>query len=624
MKRLILFLSIILAAGPSWAAGQEPDPFEAKHSDKDVLFLEYSLTTKVNGDCSVREEEYRKVKVLKEQAERGAGEYEIFYDKDRDKIVEISAHTITPDGKKYPCTSIQDISDLGPDSIYSGLMKKIVIMPKVNVGSIIETRVVKESKPRFRKVYKGGFVLTSSVPTKLLKHTYIFPNNLDIRYKEFNLTHKPKITRDSATITYAWEIRDFFQDSQPEELSPPPTPASISEEAEFSNMKSWDDYSRWYYDLVKKNLKITPEIAAAASQAFLGKATVEEKIRAILEYIQDNFRYVAILLGEHGFEPHPTEEVFKNRYGDCKDLSLLCMAMLKSAGISSNFTLFQEESSGIDPQFSLPGIAKFNHVLLFVDTGNGRGFYIDPQLKNYDLGEYPMSYQQAYTLIIGEDGGRFSRFPVFPEERRHEKQEVDNIIYPDGSILGESYLLRDLDDSIELRNNINSLDNTRKEAMFHRFNQSIAPGGEVIENRQNIGQRYGQVTEYLKIKRPDSYPVSDGFIILEFPGYERRSEFSNEHRKNPIFWETNSFNEYNVTYHFPKGYKILSLPKDYEKTIGFLYIKREYQLYNDQVTVRQISRTKRQLIPKEDYLKIRELFDNLPRDTYQRIILKKE
>jgi hypothetical protein len=612
-----------LLAKLSWAAAAQPDHFEARHSDKAGLFLEYSLTIKVNEDCSFRKEEYRKLKILKEQAKSGAGEYEISYEKDKDKIVEISAYTITPDGKKYPYTSIQDISDFGADSVYSDMMKKVVIFPQVNVGSIIESRVVIESKPRYRNdVFNYALALTAHVPTKSYKTTFIFPKKLGIRYKEFNLTHQPKISRDPETVTYAWEISDFYQDSQLEEYSPPPTAASINDRVEFSNIKSWEDYSRWYYALVQKNLKITPEIAAAAGQAILGKHDLKDKVRAILGYIQDNFRYVAVDLGSHGFEPHSTDEIFKNRYGDCKDLSLLCMAMLKSVGIASKFTLFQKEDANIDPQFSLPGIESYNHVLLFVGTGKEEGFYIDPQLKYYNIGEYPMSCQRAYTLIIGEDGGRFSRFPVFSEERQHEKEEVDIVIYPDGSVLSEKNTLHDLDDSIELRKSAASFSDEPK-AELSRSKDSFSPGIEPIASSLKFSPRYGQVTEYLKWKNPQALAVSDGLIVIEIPGYKNWSVFDKENRKTSLFWGINSFYENNVTYHFPNGYRILSLPENIEKNLGLLYFKREYQLDNNRVIVRQIARVKQMLIPKEDYAKTKELFDNLPRDTFQRIILKK-
>ena len=91
-----------------------------------------------------------------------------------------------------------------------------------------------------------------------------------------------------------------------------------------------------------------------AQKAIAGKVALKDKARAILEYIQDNFRYVSMSLGPYSLEPHPTDQVFKNKYGDCKDLSLLCVAMLKVAGIDAHIALFRDEFSITDPRHDHP------------------------------------------------------------------------------------------------------------------------------------------------------------------------------------------------------------------------------------------------------------------------------
>ncbi|MBU1998591.1 MAG: DUF3857 domain-containing protein, partial [Candidatus Omnitrophica bacterium] len=100
MKKLIMIIGIIiLCIGPVFAEEQQKS-FEEKHQDKDSIFLEYGETIQVNEDWSYRREEYKKLKILKEEA-RSMGEIPIPYDKERDKIIELSAYTITPDGKRH-------------------------------------------------------------------------------------------------------------------------------------------------------------------------------------------------------------------------------------------------------------------------------------------------------------------------------------------------------------------------------------------------------------------------------------------------------------------------------------------------------------------------------------------
>ena len=62
-------------------------------------------------------------------------------------------------------------------------------------------------------------------------------------------------------------------------------------------------------------------LTAKALDLVNGKTSPKDKLRAILEFIQDNFRYVSMSMGDHTVDLHETAEVFKDHYGDCKDLS---------------------------------------------------------------------------------------------------------------------------------------------------------------------------------------------------------------------------------------------------------------------------------------------------------------
>ena len=624
MKKLIVFIGIInLCAGLVFAEDAQQS-FEEKHQDKDVIFLEYGETIKVREDWSYRREEHKKLKIIKEEA-RYMGEIPIPYDKERDRIVEISAYTTTPDGKKHKYTKTNDISPYASYPIYSNAMVKMITMPEVNVGSVIEYKVVIESRgSQIKNAFWEELSLTSNVPAKLFKITLILPKKLDIQYKEFNLNHKPKITQNHTTITYAWEIADVYDERKAEDYVPPPRVEDWLEGVEFSSIKSWKDISRWYYALVQKNLKITPDIEAMAEKAIVGKVALKDKARSILEYIQDNFRYVSMSLGPYSLEPHPTDQVFKNKYGDCKDLSLLCVAMLKVAGIDSNIALFRDEFSITDPRHDLPIPALFDHAIVSVKDEKGGSFYVDPQLKGYDIEEYPLYYQNAYTFVITADGGKFERLPMFPEERAYARRDINTVINSDGSALSEVTSLWSLDTSIETREQLKSLDNTQKEDFYQRLNAMLSDGGEVLERRwENFDARYGRLKSYIKVRRRDAYLVSDDMIILDVAGYQREIEFTKDKRENPIFYPGDTCDESVAAYQVPKGFRVLSLPKDFEKDIGFLSIKREYKRDKDKVTIREVTRQKRIEIPSEEYPRVKEFFDKLPSETQQRIVLRR-
>ncbi len=629
MKKNILIISV--AVFVLWAKGflfgveeKKTLSFEERHKDKEAIFLFYEVAIKLNEDWSYTTKVHKKLKILKEEA-RDWGEVPVPYEKGREKIAEVKACTITPDGKKHRYSKVQDFKVFKAFPMYSDSMVKVITLPEVNIGSILEYKatVISKGLP-----IKGAFWhmadFNFSLPVKEMNFTITIPKKLGINYKEFNLDYKPEIREDGFNTTYSWHLKEIDDYKETEDYLPPPNLENIGDAFEFSSIKKWSDISSWYSLLIEKNLKINDAIEEAAKKALKGKVTIKDKVRAILEYIQDNFRYVSMSFGDNTLEPHPTDEVFQNKYGDCKDLSLLCLAMLKVGGIKSHIALFNTEFSITDPKYDLAIPSLFDHVLLFVEDPKEGDFYIDPLLDGYDIGQYPSNYQAAYTFIITENGGGFGRLPIFNEKRNYHKAEQTITIGQDGSALTAGQLTMDLDTSVEFRDKFNALDKEGKERFYQALDTIITSGGEMLERRiEGLDEKYGLLKGYAKFRRKDAYPVTDDMIIIELEGYERNADFTEKERKNPIFCPVNSLSEEITTYHIPQGFRISYIPKNINLNTEFLNIKREYVRNQNEIIVTTITRYKRLELSKENYAKVKDFFNQLPTKAKQRIMLKR-
>jgi len=598
--------------------------FEEKHKDKDVIFLLNELVIEINEDWSYAKKVHKRIKILKENA-KYMGEIPVPYEKGREKITDIKAHTITPDGEKHRYSKIQDFRMRKGYRMYSDYRYKIITMPEVNVGSIIEysSTIMSKGKP-IKDAFWYYTDFGSNTPIKEHRFIITFPKSLGIKYKGFNVGQEPEITETDSTITYAWRIQDIgdYDKGVSESFLPPPRLEDVRDFIEFSSIDSWKDISDWYYLLVEKNLKINHSIEKAMGKVLKGHINTKDKVRAVLEYIQENFRYVSMSFGDNTLEPHPTDQVFRNKYGDCKDLSLLCMAMLKLGGIKSHIALFNNEFSLTAPEHDLPFPSLFNHVLLLVEDPEEGNFYIDPLLEGYDIGQYPFKYQRAYTFIITENGGKFDRSPIFDEKRDYSRKERTITIEPDGGpALLEAKSLWDLDVSIKTRKFINSLDEKEKEKAFQIIDSDYE---EILERKwDGLEQKYGPINSYIKARMKDGYPITDDMIIIDIAGYVRNSDFTEKKRKNPVFYPANSLTEDIMTYRIPQGFRISYVPKKLNLDIGFFSFSRQYEKKENEIIVTEIMRNKRMERPASDYSKIKTFFNELPQKTNQRIVLKK-
>ena len=616
----------MLVSGSSFGAEKgKTAAFEEKHKDGQFIFLLQEIDIKVNEDWSYTTKTHKKVKILKGES-RDMGEIPISYENGREKVTDVEAFTITPDNKKHPYSKIQDFKIYDGAPMYSDAMVKVVTLPEVTIGSILEYKyTIFSNGLSIKNAFWYASTIDSSAPMKEFKFSIMMPKILGIKYREFEVTRKPKITESKSSITYSWAVKDIDGLKEDEDYLPLPTPESFKENIEFSSINSWCDISDWCMTMINKNLKMNPDMEETVKKITGGHATIQDKTKAILAYIQDNFRYVSMGFEDHALEPHPTDRVFQNKYGDCKDLSLLTMAMLRAASIESRMVLFNTEFSLSDPQYDLPIPSLFNHILLLVKDPKNGDFYIDPLLNGYDIGQYPLSYQGAYTFVVTEDGGKFDKFPVFDEKKNYFYSKKDSTIAEDGSALTETESLWNLDFSVQVRDKMKALDQEEKAKVYETLDARDATNGQVLERRiEGLDQKYGPIKSYNKIKRKDEFPVTDGIMVIEIAGYDEGLNFTNKEREHPIFFPINSLNEVTTIYRIPKGYVISYVPPDLNLDIGFFSIKRGYIKGQNEVKVTEVTQFKRMQLPKEDYDKVKQFFNQLPVKTHQRIMVKKE
>jgi len=597
--------------------------FEEKHKDKDYIVLLDETEVIVNKDYTYKTRIHKVIKILQEDG-KSMGEMTFPYDQSKENLIKVEAFSVTPDGKKHPATKIQDFA-VNEDQFYSDFREKVLTMPEVNIGTVIELKVLKETKGKvIPNSYWDEFPLETNSPIKRWNKKYVFPRSAGIQYKEFNVTRKPEIEENKKEIIYQWNLEDVYDEPWDEDFQALPTIENLKNYIEFSSIKSWREVSDWMIEAVNKNLKITPKIEAVTKKLFKGKKSTKEKVRAAIEYLRDNFRYVSTSFGVNTHEPHPTDEVFANKYADCKDISLLLIAMLKTAGIDSNLVLTNEETEITDPRHDLPMLEFFNHAIVLVNNPEGDNYYVDVLHKGYDIGEFLAEYQGAYTFIITAYGGQFDRFPEFDEKKAHDTTHSSITINEDGSAIIESEYVPFLDYAVWFRHEYKSLDNKEKESYIQEKLVPLVDGGELLDHEiRGLENRYGKISIYTKTKQEDVYPVISDLIIIDVLGFERDSDFTDTERKDPIFQRVNSLVEETMVYKFPENFDVMHLPENIELATGFYTFTRSFSLNENEITVKETQRNKRMLLGADKYQLVKKFYDALPARSKQRIVLKR-
>ena len=83
-------------------------PFDEKYKDQSCIFLLYDISIELKDDWSYVTKEHKKLKIQTEGG-KSMGDVPIPYDRSREKVSNITAYTITPDGKRHKYAKMQDM-----------------------------------------------------------------------------------------------------------------------------------------------------------------------------------------------------------------------------------------------------------------------------------------------------------------------------------------------------------------------------------------------------------------------------------------------------------------------------------------------------------------------------------
>ena len=116
-------------------------------------------------------------------------------------------------------------------------------------------------------------------------------------------------------------------------------------------------------------------------------------------FAAQKIRYVSFSEGEHSHRPHKISDTLQNRYGDCKDKSVLLLELLRQLGYDAYPVLVatNQEQSG---RLSLPSNGHFDHMVVCLKEPNGKERCIDPTVSNASAAVTPSWIQNKVRLNL--------------------------------------------------------------------------------------------------------------------------------------------------------------------------------------------------------------------------------
>ncbi len=203
---------------------------------------------------------------------------------------------------------------------------------------------------------------------------------------------------------------------------------------------SWESYGDWIYKLNKGKYNLTFNEEKIVDELIKNVSDTIEIIRILYNHLQKNTKYVNVSIEEGGLEPYPASYVCYNKYGDCKALTIYMMALLKHAGINSNYSLVNAGIDAADIIDEIPG-PQFNHVILGVPLKSDT-IWLENTSKTLPFNYLGTFTQNKKTLWIKENESVLIQTPKMSLEDFKESRQFDFILNENGNgqlVISESF-----------------------------------------------------------------------------------------------------------------------------------------------------------------------------------------
>lgn len=258
--------------------------------------------------------------------------------------------------------------------IFDGSKSVHAFLDDVRVGDVVEyAYTVSGSNPVFGERFFGAFDLQWGSPVGRVQARLLWPAGRPLHIKSLNGAPEAVKGQVDGQEEYVWHRQG--QDG----LQPSPDAPGWYDpyaQVQWGDFGSWADVARWAVPLYQVPDGLSPALQSEVRRiAALG---TDPKLRTAeaLRLVQREVRYLGVEVGAGSHAPNAPNLVFKRRFGDCKDKTVLTLALLKALGVKAQAALVHTQQRRTLAR-QLPRPSVFNHVLVRADIG-GRAYWLDP------------------------------------------------------------------------------------------------------------------------------------------------------------------------------------------------------------------------------------------------------
>ncbi len=289
--------------------------------------------------------------------------------------LELHHVSITRDGKEIDALDLDEVKVFQQENeldqrMYSEGWNAMLILEDVRPNDIISySYSINGSNPIFYRHDFGAININWMTPIEKVDIRILSNETLDFQFMNGDWV----FNEDKTESGYQYHLAVNDIPAAPIEGEYPLWYEPLNT-VKYSGIKSWREVNRWAQSLYDLDYELPKELSEKINQWKEGGSKTE-LIGNIVQFVQDDIRYFGIEVGVNSHLPRPPGQVYKRRFGDCKDKTALLIGMLRQIGVEA-YPALVSSKMGKFLQQDLPSPQSFDHVIVYAKY-QGKELWID-------------------------------------------------------------------------------------------------------------------------------------------------------------------------------------------------------------------------------------------------------
>jgi len=568
------------------------------------------------------------IKILNERGKEDFSESHIDYDSTYDKVELEYARTIKPDGTIVDVGSrhIRDVSKYLNFPLYSNARVFIISFPEITEGAVVDYKLkIYRNQLINKKDFIIHYPLQASEPIIAANFTLALPKDRQLhtriineKYNNFSAKLQPQKEEKDNHLIYRWQFKDIPQIIREPHMPPQ---VEINPTLLISTFKSWQDIYDWWQALSKDKIKADSAIKLKVKELIKDRVSEEDKAKAIYNFCAQKIRYVAVEYGQAGYEPHRAEDVYKNKYGDCKDQAVLLVTMLKEAGLAAYPVLIAtKDYYNLEDNF--PAIF-FNHAIACIYLKD-ECIFLDPTAETCSFSDLPRADQARRVLIFKEDGYKIQDTPLYLPEHNHLKQYLKLKVNKNETISAKRTIFTfGFYDQAQRYWLLYSQPELIRESLKERI-QDISIGSKLDEYEiTNLDNLNLPVVLSYDFYGPEYFTAAGNLRIMPQLSNIDISLVAKDKRLYPLDFGTLETKEAIFEIEIPRNFVIKYMPGSLVEESPWLKFSVEYKLSENRLYFKQETKLKKTAVSEIEYADFKSFFERVAKRIKERIVLER-